>query len=62
VLRLNANAFNSKQGGFHLAFEVEVQCQIANPEIVCRPQSRTQKARSKETTTNVSDDRTLTIT
>jgi len=33
----------------------------ANPEIVSRPQSKTQKAKSKASTTNVNDDWTLTI-
>jgi len=40
---LSANAFRSKQVGLNLAFGVDKR-QIGNPEIMSRPQRKTQKA------------------
>jgi len=44
-----------------LVFGVEVQRPKANPVIVFRPQSKTQKKRCKASAANVNDDWTLLI-
>jgi len=48
ALSLDATSLSEKQVGFHLTFDIDVKRQIGNPEILSRPQRKTQKARSNK--------------